>query len=94
MTFIPSPQGLSEIFREASAPAFLLAGVAAFVSVLMNRLGATIDRLRKVVQEPVSGADPVRVEREVQHLKRRAVLLHQATLLALLAALALSLIHI
>ncbi|RBP16501.1 uncharacterized protein DUF2721 [Roseiarcus fermentans] len=84
MNFIPSPEGLSHIFAEASAPAFLLAGVAAFISVLMSRLGDTIDRLRSLKR---IGADQDSTERdsEILHLKQRALLLHKATYLALIA---------
>ena len=45
---IPDADRLARIFGQAVAPAFRLAGVAAFVSVLLTRLHTLIDRMRTV----------------------------------------------
>lgn len=44
----PDVVQLSHVISEATAPAFLLGAVAAFVSILLGRLTAVIDRIRQL----------------------------------------------
>src|SRR5262245_48628809 len=48
MNFLPEAEQLSHILSLATAPAFLLGAVAAFVAVLMNRLSGVVERIRGV----------------------------------------------
>jgi hypothetical protein len=82
---VPSAEQLAAVFAHAAAPAFLLAGVGGFVSVLMGRINTVVDRLRSL-SEVIDG-DPARghLKGDIPLLKRRAVLLHRSAYLALLA---------
>jgi Protein of unknown function (DUF2721) len=73
------------MFSQAAAPAFLLAGIAAFISILLSRHTAILAQLRNL--SDTQGKSPNDSEREnsISHLKRRAYLLHKAIYLALLA---------
>ena len=77
---------------QAAAPAFLLAGIAAFVSVVLTRLNTLVERMRAV-----GYLDPALPTAAVQKatlpaLKARAVLLQGAAHLGLLAAIATTLL--
>jgi Protein of unknown function (DUF2721) len=90
--FVPDAAGLAGIFSQAAAPAFLLAGIAAFVSVVLTRLNALVERMRAV-----GYLDPDLPTAAVQKatlpaLKARAVLLQSAAHLGLLAAIATTLL--
>src|SRR5690349_13548694 len=88
MDFVPNAGQLQAIFAQAAAPAFLLAGIAAFVSILMSRLTAIVDRLRHL--SATADSDPVasKFKVDIPYLKRRALLLHRAVYMALLAGIA------
>jgi Protein of unknown function (DUF2721) len=77
--FLPEAEQLSHILSLATAPAFLLGAVAAFVAVLMNRLSGVVERILGAGKDAVSP----RLDTDVSHLKRRAALLHQSISLAL-----------
>lgn len=64
----------------AVAPVFLLTGVGAVLSVLINRLGRVVDRFRALDTERlvVSGSVLESVKREMEVLSRRARLIHWA----------------
>ena len=89
---VPDTARLAGIFSQAAAPAFLLAGLAAFVSVVLTRLNTLVDRMRAV-----GFLDPNLPTAAVQKatlpaLKARAVLLQGAAHLGLLAAMATTLL--
>lgn len=88
MNFVPNAAQLQSIFAQAAAPAFLIAGVAAFISILLSRLTAVIDRIRYL--SGIADSDPAlaNLKGDIPYLKRRALLLHKAVYLALLAGIA------
>jgi hypothetical protein len=92
MNFVPSAEQLASIFSQAAAPAFLIGGIAAFISVLMGRLNGIVDRLRHL--SDIADGDPVhgKYKADIPFLKRRASLLHRAAYLALLAGIATTLL--
>lgn len=83
--FIPSSDQLSAIFAHAAAPAFLLAGVGAFISVVMARAASVVDRIRTLSDIPDDDAR-AKLKADITYLKRRANLLHSAAYIALLSA--------
>ncbi len=94
MNFVPSAAQLQSIFTQAAAPAFLLAAVAAFISILMARLSAAVERIRYL--SAIADSDPVsgKLKVDIPYLKRRALLLHRAVYLALLGGIATTLLLI
>jgi hypothetical protein len=46
MDLLPDADQLSHLMSQATAPAFVLGAVAAFVLVLLSRTTSTIDRIR------------------------------------------------
>jgi hypothetical protein len=91
INLIPSAEELAAIFAHAAAPAFLLAGVAGFISVLMTRLNGVVDRIRNLSEVADDDARS-QLKSEIPVLKRRAVLLHRAAFLALMAGLSTTLL--
>jgi hypothetical protein len=83
MDFIPDTERLRTIFGLATAPAFFLGAIAAFVSLMSMRLGASLDRLRALKTLP--GEDQKQEERHLANLRRRARLLQQAIRASLVA---------
>jgi hypothetical protein len=67
------------------APAFLLTGIGATLSVMAHRLARVVDRFRTLGDE--TGCDPARKEREMEILRRRARWVHWAISLSTVAAL-------
>jgi hypothetical protein len=72
---VPDADRLARIFAEAAAPAFLLAGVAAFVSVLLTRLHTLIDRMRTVTFMDPALPSAAAQKATLPLLKQRATLL-------------------
>ena len=70
---------LSQVISQATAPAFLLGAVAAFVSVLIGRLNRVVDRGAAALQS-IDALDSERrqSEKEIPVLKRRAKLMSRA----------------
>lgn len=84
---------VAHVIQLAVAPVFLLTGVGAILSVLINRLARVVDRFR-VLERNLSGienteADPGqnRHQTEMQILSRRARLIHWAISLCTICAL-------
>jgi hypothetical protein len=69
---------LSQVISHATAPAFLLGAVAAFVSVLIGRLNRIIDH--NSAMTAFDDDDPARklLKADVPRLRRRARLMHWA----------------
>jgi hypothetical protein len=88
MNFVPNAIQLQAMFTQAAAPAFLLGGIAAFISILMSRTTALMAQIRSLNDIPDSDSGRAKLKSEVPHLKRRASLLHRAAYLALLAGIA------
>ena len=71
--------GVSHVIQLAVAPVFLLTGVGAILSVLVNRLGRVVDRFRQLEKHQIS-SEKVRqaVDAEMLALSSRARLIHWA----------------
>lgn len=82
---IPNLDRMSAIFSNAAAPAFLLAGVGAFVSVVLTRLGGIVDRMRVIKFAEPDKPRASEHKAELPLLKRRAALLQSAAFMGLLA---------
>ena len=83
LDFIPDPERLRTIFGLATAPAFFLGAIAAFVSLMSTRLGAALDRLREF--QAAEGEDQSHLKRHVKTQRRRVRLLQQAIRASLIA---------
>jgi hypothetical protein len=88
MDFVPNAALLQAMFAQAAAPAFLLGGIAAFISVLMSRTTALMMQIRSLNELTDSDLR----KGEAPFLLRRAVLLHRATYMALLSGIATTLL--
>jgi hypothetical protein len=78
---------LSAAISHATAPAFMLGAVAAFLSILISRMERLVDRSR-AVRSGVAVVDPSLREPIVDSLARRMRLLGSAIYFAVLSALA------
>jgi hypothetical protein len=83
MDFVPDSQHLAQIFGQAQAPAFMLAAIIGFISVLRARLKDVRDQFRDEVKEASASADQAAFRESAAHLKRRVMLLHSSIYLAL-----------
>jgi hypothetical protein len=81
---VPSLHKIESIFSNATAPAFFLGAVAAFVSLMTNRLGSVNDRIRAAQAKAEVAPTPQRAL-HLLHLHRRARMLHDGILLTLCA---------
>jgi hypothetical protein len=77
----PDAVQLSHVISEATAPAFVLGAVAGFVSILVGRLTAVIERIRHDIADDEHSR--ARLKSDLPRLRRRADLLNNATRLAL-----------
>ena len=78
-------QVMSQVMSQATAPAFVLGAVAAFVAVLLNRMTSVIERIRS--RNEIADGDTARahLKSDIPRLRQRAKLLNSATHLALLS---------
>jgi hypothetical protein len=86
LLFLPSAPDavqLSHVISEATAPAFVLGAVAGFVSILVGRLTAVFERIRHLNDIADDEASRAHLKSDLPRLRRRAVLLNNATRLAL-----------
>ncbi|MEA2726231.1 MAG: hypothetical protein QOF70_706 [Acetobacteraceae bacterium] len=85
---------LSQIISQATAPAFLLGAVAAFISVLIGRLNRIVDR--GLALAVIEGNDPPmgQLKASIPSLRRRAKLLSRALECAVIAAIFITLLVI
>ncbi len=77
---------LSTMISHAVAPAFLLAAIAALVSILINRLAGVTDRIRALNQIADDDATRAWLKADIARLKRREILLNQSLQLAIIGA--------
>ena len=68
---------------QATAPAFVLGAVAGFVSILLGRMTAVIDRIRSLNEIADEDTTRARLKSDIPRLRQRAKLLNSATQLAL-----------
>ena len=88
---IPEPHiaDISRVIQLAVAPVFLLTAVATLISVLINRLGRSVDR-RRILEDrfgALAPADADTARAEFELLARRIRLVYAAISLAVLCAL-------
>ena len=76
MTVVPDAGQLSQVMSQATAPAFVLGAVAAFVAVLLNRMTSVIERIRSLNE--IAADDPARthLKSDIPRLRKRAKLLN------------------
>lgn len=77
-----SIEHLSQIISQVVAPAFLLSGVAGFASLLTDRLTLVVARLKHLSSLQKTAGLSVDERRDLMRLRRRAVILNVAVLLA------------
>jgi Protein of unknown function (DUF2721) len=85
MNFVPSADQFSQLMSQATAPAFVLGAVAAFIAILLGRLTLVIDRIRSL--NAITDGDVARghLKEDIPRLRQRAKLLNSATHLALIS---------
>jgi hypothetical protein len=71
---------VAHVIQLAVAPVFLLTGIGAILSVLINRLGRVVDRFRALENLPADIAETARngANAEMNRLARRARMVHWA----------------
>jgi hypothetical protein len=71
---------IAHVIQLAVAPVFLLTGVGAILSVLVNRLSRVVDRFRslELIQPQVQGDTLQSVQKEMDILSQRAKMVHWA----------------
>jgi len=84
---LPEAGELSQVISQATAPAFVLGAVAAFVSVLLNRMTIIIERIRDLNEIADDDATRSHLKSDIPRLRQRIKLLNNAAYLALLSAL-------
>jgi hypothetical protein len=88
------PTQLSHVMSEATAPAFVLGAVAAFVAILFNRMTAVIERIRSLNEIAAEDTARAHLKSDIPRLRQRAKLLNSAVYLALISGLCTSLLLI
>jgi uncharacterized protein DUF2721 len=79
----PDAGQLSQVISQATGPAFVLGAVAGFVSILMGRMNAVVDRIRHLNDIADDERARVHLKSDLPRLRRRLDLLSSAVLLAL-----------
>jgi hypothetical protein len=94
MNLLPDAAQLSQAVSQATAPAFALGAVAAFISVLLGGMNIVVDRIRSLNE--IADGDPARahLKSDIPRLKQRADLLNRAIYLAILSGICTSLLLI
>ncbi|GLI39166.1 DUF2721 domain-containing protein [Geobacter hydrogenophilus] len=85
----PVISNISHVIQLSVAPVFLLTGVGSILSVLINRLGRIVDRIRVVDQKLIASArdDKASLRFELTTLGRRMRLINWAISLCITCAL-------
>jgi Protein of unknown function (DUF2721) len=82
----PSVTQLSQVITQAIAPAFLLGALAAFISVLTLRMNRVVDRSQMLNAIGDDDTARVHLKADLPRMRRRAVILNNATFYATLSA--------
>jgi UDP-N-acetylmuramoylalanine-D-glutamate ligase len=64
MIFVPDSGQLAQVMSQATAPAFVLGAVAAFIAVLLSRMTVVLDRIRslkKALANPTTRSNDVQI---------------------------------
>jgi hypothetical protein len=94
MDFVPDDAQISQVMSQATAPAFVLGAVAAYIAVLLSRLTVVIDRIRSLNEITADDTARAHLKSDVPRLRQRAKLLNSATHLALISGMCTSLLLI
>ena len=79
----PDAEQISRLMLQATAPAFVLGAVAGFVSILLGRMTAVIDRIRSLNEIADDDTTRAQLKSDIPRLRQRAKLLNSAVHLAL-----------
>jgi hypothetical protein len=79
---LPDAAQLSRVIQEAVAPAFLLGAVAGFVSILLGRITAIVERIRQL-NDIADEETRAHLKTDIPLLRRRASVLNSAIRFAL-----------
>jgi hypothetical protein len=82
----PSVSQISHVISQATAPAFLLGAVAAFISVLIARLNRVIDRSQALNAIDADDAKRAQLRADLPRLKTRSQLLNNSILFSSISA--------
>jgi hypothetical protein len=91
MELVPDAGQISQLMLQATAPAFVLGAVAAFVSVLFGRMANVLDRIRSL-NEIGDDTQRAHLKSDIPRLRRRAILLNSAAHLVLVSGMCTSLL--
>jgi Protein of unknown function (DUF2721) len=83
MDLIPDAAQLSNLMSQATAPAFVLGAVAAFVAVLLSRMTTVIERIRSLNEIATDDTARAHLKSDIPRLRQRAKLVNNAIHLAL-----------
>jgi len=92
MDYVPDSGQLSQVMSQATAPAFVLGAVAAFIAVLLNRMTTVLDRIRSLNEIANDDTARAHLKSDIPRLRRRAKLLNSATYFALVSGICTSLL--
>jgi hypothetical protein len=79
----PDASQLSQVISQATGPAFILGAVAGFVSILLGRMTAVMDRIRHLNDIADDEKSRAHLRSDIPRLRRRLHLLNNAVRLAL-----------
>jgi len=88
----PDAVQLSQVISQATAPAFMLGAVAGFVSILLGRMTAVVERIRHLNEIADEDRQRAHLKSDIPRLRRRLILLSSATRLALACGICTSLL--
>jgi hypothetical protein len=74
MTVVPDAGQLSQVMSQATATAFVLGAVAAFVAVLLNRMTSVLERIRSLNEIADGDAARAHLKSDIPRLRRRQTL--------------------
>jgi hypothetical protein len=88
----PDSSQLSQVISQTTGPAFILGAVAGFVSILLGRMTAIMDRIRHLNDISDDESARVHLKSDIPRLRRRLRLLNGAVRLALASGVCTSLL--
>jgi hypothetical protein len=88
----PDTGQLSQVISQTTGPAFVLGAVAAFVSILLGRMTAVMDRIRHLNDIADDEEARLHLKSDIPRLRRRLKLLNGAVRLALASGVCTSLL--
>ena len=91
---LPSVSQLSQVISQATAPAFLLGALAAFIAVLISRFNRIVDRT--IVLNAIADNDAAksRLKADLPRLMRRAAMINRAIFWAVIGSITITLMVI